>query len=104
MAGEYAGALSRRRRAGQQLLCPLVGRQRGGLIPGRPAVPAKGGQQHGSPDWLCGRVDPVQRVLEQRDRPIDPAGVGSRLGCSAEQVDLVQPRRPARVGHPLPQF
>ena len=102
--GEHAGALGRRWRPGQQPLRLLEGGQRAGLVAGDPAVIAQAGQEHGGPDRLVGRVHPAERILNQLDGTLHRAGESGRLGRAVEQVDPVQARRAAGLGHPLPQL
>ena len=103
VVGKHAGTLGRRGLGGKELLCLGVGGKGGAMIQSLVSMAAQQTQEHGSPDRLTGLVHLTQRLLKELNSPLRGAGEASHLGRPGQQVDPIQPRRSARVGHLLPQ-
>ena len=103
MTGQHAGAFGRRRRPLKQPLGLLKGRQRISFPSGQFTVEAKLGQQDGGTDRRHRPIHAIDGSLHQLGGPLQRTGEGGRLGRSGQQIDPVEPRWLARLGHPLPQ-
>ena len=103
MVGQDAGTFWRRL-GGQDPHRLLEGSQAGRLVAGPPALAPQPHQQQRHPYRVLGRVEQVEGGGQQPQRTLALAGSCGRIGGPGRQLDPVQPGRPARVGHLLPQL